>query len=449
MNKARILGTVAILLVSVMACNKVPTKELEAARTAIERAQSVQADVFATPEFTQAVDSYTQATNLVANKKNKEAKEYAIASANQANQAYDIALKKRAEDIVEKDKFLMDSCGQYFAAKITPDDYNKAKTDFDSLMTVFNSMDYMNTYVQGTNLQAFLNSIINTCKTELEKVKNTIADAQDQYDRAENKDIVRKYAMEDLKLALPYLEQARKDFENGELASALENANKAMDLIEAALKKAEEAFQRELEERRRQQEILDMQRQQELEAERQRAEENLTRVRALLDQLRQNMPQSGSTNASGFLAPQFNEFSYAPAGMTSVGVFVISESTNTSSQASAATVDEEEVTVEMVEYYYQLAEDAYARGEYLDSIDYSREALRLGEILLARQTQATYTVVNNPANRDCLWKIAGRMYSNRTWMWPIIWRANKYQIQDPDLIFPGQVFVIPPSLLGD
>ncbi len=89
----------------------------------------------------------------------------------------------------------------------------------------------------------------------------------------------------------------------------------------------------------------------------------------------------------------------------------------------------------MVEYYYQLAEDAYARGEYLDSIDYSREALRLGEILLARQTQATYTVVNNPANRDCLWKIAGRMYNNNTWMWPIIWRANKYQIQDPDLIF--------------
>ena len=29
-------------------------------------------------------------------------------------------------------------------------------------------------------------------------------------------------------------------------------------------------------------------------------------------------------------------------------------------------------------------------------------------------------------------------------LWPIIWRANKYQIQDPDLIYPGQELKIPP-----
>lgn len=460
MNKVRISAIFAVLLIGlVAACNKVPTKELEDARTAIERAASVQADVFATPEFTQAVDSYTQATNLVSEKKNKEAKQLAIASASQANASYNTAVKKRAEDIVEKDKFLLDSAAQFFAATIVPDDYAKAKTDMDSLVTVFNSGDYLKTYTDGTNLQAFLNGIVDTCKTKVEKVKNTISDAQDQYDRAENKDIVRKYAYEDLKLALPYLENARKSFESGNLDDALTNANQAIDLIAAAVKKAEDAFQKELEERRHQQEILDMQRQQELEAERQRAQENLNRVQQMLDRLHGNMPASTTTTTvpaangtSGSLPnPELNEFGAAPSGaFSALGVFVIDDNPSTNAAVqSNNTVDDEDVTVEMVEYYYQLAQDSYAKGEYLDSIDYSREALRLGEILLARQSSTTYTVVNNPANRDCLWKIAGKMYNNsNTWMWPIIWRANKYQIQDPDLIFPGQVFVIPPSILG-
>lgn len=42
---------------------------------------------------------------------------------------------------------------------------------------------------------------------------------------------------------------------------------------------------------------------------------------------------------------------------------------------------------------------------------------------------------------DCLWNIAGAEYSN-PFMWPVIYWANKAQIKDPDLIFPGQNFDI-------
>ena len=42
---------------------------------------------------------------------------------------------------------------------------------------------------------------------------------------------------------------------------------------------------------------------------------------------------------------------------------------------------------------------------------------------------------------DCLWNIAGTEYSN-PFMWPIIYWANKANIKDPDLIFPGQNFDI-------
>ncbi len=46
---------------------------------------------------------------------------------------------------------------------------------------------------------------------------------------------------------------------------------------------------------------------------------------------------------------------------------------------------------------------------------------------------------------DCLWKIAGYKYGHPYYYkWPLIYNANRDKIKDPDLIYPGQVFVIPP-----
>jgi hypothetical protein len=50
-----------------------------------------------------------------------------------------------------------------------------------------------------------------------------------------------------------------------------------------------------------------------------------------------------------------------------------------------------------------------------------------------------YVVVYNKKNPDCLWRIAYKVYKNAK-LWPLIYVANKNQIKDPDLIFPGQRF---------
>lgn len=45
---------------------------------------------------------------------------------------------------------------------------------------------------------------------------------------------------------------------------------------------------------------------------------------------------------------------------------------------------------------------------------------------------------------ECLWYIAGYddIYGNPL-KWPLIYKANKNKIKDPDLIYPGQEFEIP------
>jgi nucleoid-associated protein YgaU len=52
------------------------------------------------------------------------------------------------------------------------------------------------------------------------------------------------------------------------------------------------------------------------------------------------------------------------------------------------------------------------------------------------------SVVVQPGNS--LWRLARRSYGSG-WRYTIIYEANRDQIRDPDLIYPGQVFVLPPQ----
>ena len=60
------------------------------------------------------------------------------------------------------------------------------------------------------------------------------------------------------------------------------------------------------------------------------------------------------------------------------------------------------------------------------------------------KNSGTYTVGTWAKDRDCLWNIAGKesIYNDAT-MWPKIYIANRDQIRNPDIIFPGQELKIP------
>jgi hypothetical protein len=102
------------------------------------------------------------------------------------------------------------------------------------------------------------------------------------------------------------------------------------------------------------------------------------------------------------------------------------------------------------------AREQFGRRNYEASVFAATESINLTRDLLnrlrdnsARTEQTgdwkTYTVRLIPDRRDCLWRIAEyKFHYGDPWKWPMIWKANKDQIVDPDLIFPGQVFKIPP-----
>lgn len=59
---------------------------------------------------------------------------------------------------------------------------------------------------------------------------------------------------------------------------------------------------------------------------------------------------------------------------------------------------------------------------------------------IEKPTEMTHTVVKG----DCLWNIAkGKEYYANAFAWPVIYKSNRDQIKNPDLIYPKQIFRIP------
>ena len=58
------------------------------------------------------------------------------------------------------------------------------------------------------------------------------------------------------------------------------------------------------------------------------------------------------------------------------------------------------------------------------------------------QNGAPGSIVVQPGNS--LWRLARSTYG-KGWQYTIIFEANRSQIRDPNLIYPGQVFVLPPA----
>ena len=94
------------------------------------------------------------------------------------------------------------------------------------------------------------------------------------------------------------------------------------------------------------------------------------------------------------------------------------------------------------------AEQMLSAEQFNESVEFSKKALKIYLQLILSATNGenkTYVVRLIPQRRDCLWRIAGYPFIyNNPYLWPLIWIANLDIITNPDLIFPGQVLIIPP-----
>jgi len=81
---------------------------------------------------------------------------------------------------------------------------------------------------------------------------------------------------------------------------------------------------------------------------------------------------------------------------------------------------------------------------YNKIIDVAGMIKRIYDRVPKSSSSGSYTVGTWAKDRDCLWNIAGKDQTyNDPRMWPKIYMANRDQIRNPDLIYPGQQLAIP------
>ncbi len=85
-------------------------------------------------------------------------------------------------------------------------------------------------------------------------------------------------------------------------------------------------------------------------------------------------------------------------------------------------------------------------GNYEKAVEYFNLSKKYVEAYKTQAVKAVYTVRLIPERRDCLWRIAEYdfVYGN-PYLWPMIWRRNRKLVQNPDLIQPGWLLIIPPD----
>jgi nucleoid-associated protein YgaU len=99
------------------------------------------------------------------------------------------------------------------------------------------------------------------------------------------------------------------------------------------------------------------------------------------------------------------------------------------------------------------ANKSYAAEEYEKSIASSTKVIEgLSSVVPKNPLPKYYRVRLIPKKRDCFWRIAEyKFIYNNPWKWKVIYDANRQKMREPDnpnLIFPGQVLLIP-SLNGE
>ncbi len=376
-----------VIIFAITGCGmELPVKEMSRARYTISRAGEVKAEKYAPDEYEKAQEKLYQSHELLKQEKDSDAQKAAVESLELAREAIEKSLPPLAQDTLAEAKQKYDTATGLYAGALAPDEYNKASEHIKTAEALFAENKYRESYQESLSAIASAQAAINIARQNIPRLKEKIASLSDQADNlAKNRGD--DFAATELALARQHITDATTSLENDNIKEAMPHISEAEKALEDAKLKTGKGHALE---------SLDAARSAHKEASQ---HENAASIKEKL------------AAASALIAS---------------------------------------------------AEELLQQQEYANSRDKSQEALTIlngALIAMEKQTEEEkekdllqkekdeerlkeYVVKYQPGKRDCLWRIAQKVYKNAR-MWPYIYIANRDQIKDPDLIYPGQKFVIP------
>lgn len=392
MNRQYIRINVSIILsilviFSIVGCGmKIPVKEMSLAHYNITRAGEVKAEKYAPDEYKKAQEKLYQSHQLLKDEKDSDAQKAAAESLEQAKKAIEKSLPPLAQDTLTEAKQKYDTATGLYAEELATDEYNKASEQIKTAETLFNENKYWDSYQESLSAIASAQAAINIARQNIPRLEEKIASLTGQADQlAKNRGD--DFAATELALARQHIGDATTSLKNDNIKETLPHITEAEKALEIAKLKTEKG----------------------------RALESLDAARSAYREASQH------ENAASIK----EKLAAASALIASAEELLQQENYTGSSDKS-----QEALTILNGALIAMEKETGEEKEKDLLPTEKGEESLK------------EYVVKYQPGKRDCLWRIAQKVYDNAR-LWPYIYIANRDQIKDPDLIYPGQKFIIP------
>ena len=409
-------------------CGKsIPVEEMGNAKYLISKAESVKADKYAPEKYDQAKKLLLEAHDLIADGSMGDAKDKALAAQKAAQEAFDIAIPLLAKGSRESAEQAIKEAERLFASEFAKEEFKNSNDFLAEGKKLESNNQYEDAFKKFEQAGQEAGKARDIAESQIVNMKSSIAESKNALDQA------KEYGAESthpdkFREASELVADAQAKIDANDLKAAYPKSEKAKELSQELLSLALESWAGKLYKQ---------------------AKEYVGKINAKLDRFRAKINKNRKLKALVDKNDELRE---------------TLNSTQTSMNAAKEAVTN--------------AKESLDSKAFQDSKKQSEEAKRLAEIvdkqlpqiavLISEQTGIqfvagasvsarnplgegwqTYKVKNRPGRRDCLWRIAGYdyIYKNPR-LWPRIYKANQSKIKNPDLIYPGQVFDIPPKEEG-
>jgi nucleoid-associated protein YgaU len=422
----------------------IPMEEMGIAKVAIARAETVKSAKYSEQNFQGAQKALLEAHNLVEQGKMSDAKEKALESKKLADAAYDESAPKLAQDTRSEAEAAIRAAEEANAEQFASDELGASKASLVQGDKYYESKDYLSSYHLFEESREKAKAALTTSEAQIEVMKRDLAEIDETIAAAESAGAAQS-APDTLKKAKEDAGHARGDLENKRLKSAYEK-------IQAAKVSSKEA--------------LALSQKESAKTKLARAEADVKSAERKLNDLKARASDKKTAKALEGNEEAQQAFKTADENLTAAkeALAAAREANKNKAYGETATQSEEasrlakilmdslpetEVLLAQARDRAGLENDATGKNrngtEENGEESTSENSTENGEEEIGAGWK-TYKVRYIPENRDCLWKIAGykKIYNNAR-LWPKIYKANKAKIKNPDLIYPGQVFKIPPK----
>jgi len=436
--KISVLFVVALAAFTIGCGDPIPIEEMGIAKVAIARAETVKAPKYSPEKFAEAQKTLLESHNMVENGKMSDAKEKAMQAKQLADAAYDESAPKLAQDTRAEAEIAIKTAEEANAEQFSPDELSSSKASLVQGDKYYEAKDYLSSYHLFEESREKANRALVTSEAQIEVMKRELSEIDESIAAAERAG-GEQHAPDTLKKAKEEANQARADLDNKKLKSAYEHLQAAKGSSKDALTASQKENAR---------------------VKLAQAESDVSTAEKKVSDLktRASEPETAKALAASEEAQQSLKTADDNLTAAKEALKAAQEANKNEAYAEVVTQSDEAIRLSKIlgdsmpetEVLLAQARDrAAANGNNTEEKTEKPENTEETKPTATDESQAgwkTYKVRYIPENRDCLWKIASykKIYNNSR-LWPKIYRANKAKIKNPDLIYPGQVFKIPPK----